>query len=67
MPDGSCVIKYEGQRGVVWRIKYRDAAGKQVMETLGPAREGWTKRKAEADPPEENCGRIAGRQIGSTR
>ena len=35
MPDGACTIKYEGRRGVVWKIKYRDAAGKQVKETLG--------------------------------
>lgn len=49
MPEGACVVRYEGKRGVVWRIKYRDAAGKQVMETLGPQREGWTERKAEGE------------------
>ena len=47
MPDGACVIKYAGTRRVVWRIKYRDATGRQVKETLGPAPE-WTKRRAEA-------------------
>ncbi len=48
MPAGAAVIPYEGKRGRVWRVKYRDASGKQVMETLGSARDGWTKRKAEA-------------------
>jgi integrase len=49
MPDGAAVIKYEGKRGTVWRVKYRDAGGRQVMETLGRAGDGWTKRKAEAE------------------
>jgi integrase len=49
VPDGACVIKYDGKRGVVWRIKYRDADGVQVKETLGRASDGWTKRKAEAE------------------
>ena len=45
--------KDRGKRGTVWRVKYRDASGKQTMETLGPAKskdrpDGWTKRKAEA-------------------
>jgi integrase len=44
-----CVIEYRGKRGVVWRIKYADATGRQVMETVGSAAEGWTKRKAEAE------------------
>ena len=35
MPRGSAVIPYHGKRGTVWRIKYADAEGKQVMETLG--------------------------------
>jgi integrase len=47
--SGAGVIRYDGKRGVVWRIKYLDAAGKQVMETLGPEREGWTEKKAEAE------------------
>lgn len=37
MPDGAAVIRYDGRRGVVYRIKYRDAAGKQHMETIGPS------------------------------
>ena len=48
MPDGSAIVKYTGKRGTTWRIKFRDASGKQMMETLGKASEGWTKRKAEA-------------------
>jgi integrase len=49
MPDGAAVIRYDGKRvGRVWRIKFKDASGKQVSETLGKARDGWTKRKAEA-------------------
>jgi integrase len=49
MPSGAAVIRYEGKRGVVWRIKYADADGRQVMETLGPERKGWTEKKAEAE------------------
>ena len=49
MPRGAAVIPYRGKRGTVWRIKYVDADGKQVMETLGPEREGWTHKKAEAE------------------
>jgi integrase len=48
MPDGAAVIEYNGKRSKVWRVKYRDAAGVQVQETLGRASDGWTKRKAEA-------------------
>jgi integrase len=35
MANGS-VVRYDGKRGTVWRIKYRDAGGKQIMETVGP-------------------------------
>jgi integrase len=42
------VIRYKGKRGVVWRIKYRDAAGKQVMETLGPE-PPWNRTKAKRE------------------
>lgn len=48
MPSGS-VIQYEGKRGVVWRIKYRDTDDKQVMETVGAERDGWTRKKADAE------------------
>jgi hypothetical protein len=43
MPSGSGLIRYAGERGVVWRIKYRDATGRQVMETVGAERDGVTK------------------------
>ena len=46
MPSGAAVIRYEGARGVSWRIKYADADGRQVMETLGREPE-WDRRKAE--------------------
>lgn len=46
---GGSVVAYEGARGRVWRIKYRDAAGRQVMETLGRADDGWTERKAQRE------------------
>ena len=49
MPAGAAVVVYEGKRGRVFRIKYQDAAGRQVMETLGPERDGWTARKAKAE------------------
>lgn len=49
MPSGAAVIRYEGKRGIVWRIRYADAEGRQVMETLGPEREGWTEKKAKAE------------------
>lgn len=49
MPRGAAVIKYEGQRGTVWRIKYTDATGKQVQETLGREADGWTRKKAESE------------------
>jgi hypothetical protein len=35
VPRGAAVIRYEGARDVVWRIKYADADGKQTMETIG--------------------------------
>lgn len=49
MPRAAAVVRYEGARGTVWRIKFADADGRQVMETLGPERDGWTKKKAEAE------------------
>lgn len=42
------MIRYDGVRGVVWRVKYRDADGRQVQETLGKAAEGWNKSKAQS-------------------
>jgi hypothetical protein len=49
MPSGA-VIRYEGKRGRVWRIKYSDASGRQVMETIGAERAGVTRKTAEAEP-----------------
>lgn len=40
------VIRYRGARGVVWRIKYRDGDGRQVMETLGRETDGWDEDRA---------------------
>ena len=44
MPRGANVVRYQGKRGAVWRIRYRDAAGRQV-QGLGPEPQ-WTERKA---------------------
>ncbi len=49
MPSGAAVIPYRGKRGTTWRIKFLDADGRQIMETLGSERDGWTHRKAEAE------------------
>ena len=46
MPSGAAVIKYDGTRGVVWKVKYVDADGRQIKETLRKAADGWTRRKA---------------------
>jgi integrase len=47
-PDG--VIVYRSRkRGDVFRIKYRDATGDQVMETVGDEAGGWTRAKAAAE------------------
>jgi integrase len=48
MPSGAAVIRYAGKRGTTWRIKYVDAAGEQIMETLGREPE-WNRRKAERE------------------
>lgn len=48
MPRGASVVRYQGKRGAVWRIRYRDAAGRQVQETLGPEPQ-WTERKAQRE------------------
>jgi hypothetical protein len=47
MPSGACVIRYEGARGVTWKVKYRDADGRQVKETVGAEREGVDRKQAE--------------------
>jgi integrase len=47
VPRGAAIVKYTGRRGIVWRIKWTDASGKQIMETVGAARDGVTERDAE--------------------
>ncbi len=49
MPSGSCVVVYEGKRGRVFRAKFRDTDGRQVQQTLGTARDGWTQQRAERE------------------
>lgn len=49
MPRGSAIIEYKGTRGTVWRIKWTDAAGRQVQETLGRAGDGWSRKRAKAE------------------
>jgi integrase len=49
MPSGAGVIEYRGKRGKVFRVKYRDGSGKQVMETVGAERDGFTRKQAEAE------------------
>ena len=53
MARGSAVIPYHGKRGTVWRIKYADADGKQVMETVGSERDGWIEDEGRARPRSE--------------
>jgi integrase len=44
-PKWGRVWRYEGPRGVRWRIRYQDASGRRVLETLGkePA---WNRKHA---------------------
>ena len=49
MPDGAAVVRYQGRHGASWRIKFKDATGRQVMQTLGREAEGWTEQKAERE------------------
>jgi len=42
------VWRYPGARGVVWRIRYRDASGRRGMETLGTEPE-WNRTRARAE------------------
>ena len=48
MPRGAAVIRYEGARGVSWKIKFRDADGRQVKRTIGREADGVTRKHAEA-------------------
>jgi integrase len=47
-PKWGKVWRYEGTRGVVWRIRYRDAAGRRVLETLGKE-PVWDGKRAEQE------------------
>jgi integrase len=47
MPSG-CVLRYDGPRGVSWKLKYRDSSGRQVKETLGREPE-WNRKLAERE------------------
>jgi integrase len=49
MPSGAAIIEYAGKHGAIYRVKYADAAGKQVMETVGRASDGWTRQRAERE------------------
>lgn len=49
MPSGACVVEYQGKRGLVFRVKFTDADGRQVQQTLGREADGWTRRKAERE------------------
>jgi integrase len=40
------VLVREGVKGTVYKIRYRDAGGKRVQETLGSEHEGWTDQRA---------------------
>jgi integrase len=40
--------RYEGPRGVAWRIRYRDATGRRVLETLGKE-PVWNRARAERE------------------
>lgn len=47
VPDRTgSVIVYRGKRGTTYRIRYRDADGARVLETLGAKADGWTEAKA---------------------
>src|SRR5829696_4066591 len=48
MGDWGRVWRYEGKRGVSWRIRYRDASGRRILETLGKE-PTWTKKRAETE------------------
>ena len=48
MPSGAAVVRREGKRGVSWCLKYRDAVGKQVWETLGREPE-WSEARAQRE------------------
>jgi integrase len=42
------VWRYDGKRGTVWRIRYRDACGRRILETLGKE-PTWNRTRAERE------------------
>jgi integrase len=48
VPSGAACVRRPGKRGVAWAIKYRDAAGRQVWETLGREPE-WSEARAQRE------------------
>lgn len=42
------VWRYQGKRATVWRIRYRDASGRRILETLGKE-PTWNRRLAERE------------------
>jgi integrase len=49
VPSGACVVRYQGKRGVVWYVKFRDASGRQVKERLGREADGWNETRAQRE------------------
>jgi integrase len=48
VPSGAAVVRREGKRAASWAVKYRDAAGRQVWETLGREPE-WSEARAQRE------------------
>jgi integrase len=48
MSEWGKIWRYEGKRGVSWRIRYRDASGRRILETLGREPE-WNRKRAESE------------------
>ena len=46
--SGSVTV-YNGRRGKTFGIRYRDADGRRVSETLGSELDGWTEKRAEEE------------------
>jgi integrase len=47
-PKWGRVWRYEGRRGVRWRIRYTDAKGRRILETLGKEPH-WNRKRAETE------------------
>lgn len=41
------IVRHVSARGIVYRLRYADATGRRVCETLGHEQDGWTQRRAE--------------------